>query len=256
MALTDHDEVEGNISAADAAEHYQIRFVPGVELSIEYELTGKGHLHLLGLFLDPLNQDLRSALNILRQARAERAGEIVERLGKINIRLSIDEIRRDAGRGSIGRPHIAKYLVKNGYAGSMIDAFRKYLGKGCPGYVPKKKLPLGEAVGLIHNAAGITILAHPVSLGIERYDRLAEKILELTKFGLDGIEVYYSSHDRNMTDFLLEFARKHQLLISGGSDFHGATKPDTNIGTGRGDLVVPDRVYAELIEQRHHRNDF
>ena len=153
------------------------------------------------------------------------------------------------GHGSAGRPHVASLLMKEGYARSMIDGFRRFLGKGCPGYVPKKKLAIVPAIDLIHDAGGLAILAHPVSLNYPNYPRLGREILKLTEIGLDGIEVFYSSHDRYLTKWLLDFARQHNLAVSGGSDFHGTTKPDVQPAVGRGNLRIPPLI-ADLLRER------
>lgn len=248
IALTDHDEIAGNQFALAAAEELPVEVVPGVELSIDYDLPARGHLHLLGLFIDYRNSALGEALQTLRKARSRRASAIIKKLDEININLSEEELLRRAGHGSIGRPHIASMLLEQGFVTNLVEAFKRFLAKGRPAYVPKKKLPLSPAIQLIHQAGGLAILAHPVSLGCSTYKKLGDHIKKFKAIGLDGLEVFYPSHDRYFTKWLKDFARQENLLISGGSDFHGQTKPNIKLGRGYGNLRIPVSVFDTLHE--------
>lgn len=248
IAITDHDEIQANAIAVDYARKYTVNIVPGVEFSIDYTLPGTAHLHLLGLFLDINNMHLNEVLNDLRTARKKRAYEILDKLNNLGLNLKKDDLEKIAGQGSAGRPHLAQLLINAGRVNSVWEAFNKYLSKGKPAYVPKKKLKLTQAMDLIHEAKGLAILAHPVSLRFEQYRDLDIFIQELKKEGLDGIEAYYTSHTANFTKYVLKAAKRNNLLISGGSDFHGSVKPDTELGTGRGNLNIPDQVYFDLKE--------
>jgi len=251
MALTDHDTLAGIPEALTAAAEENMVMVPGVELSIDYPLKGKAHLHLLGLFLDHTNQAINLELERLRTARLLRGEKIVRKLQQLGMNLTNDDLQRVAGDGSIGRPHLARLLMEKGYVSSVKEAFFKYLSKDRPAYVPKEKLKIKPAIDLIHRAGGVAILAHPISLGYPTYDRFGMEILKLKEMGLDGIEAYYSSHDRYFTQWLLEFARKNGLIASGGSDFHGDAKPDIKPGIGFNNLNVPYEIYENLKE--YHR---
>ncbi|HED09952.1 MAG TPA: PHP domain-containing protein, partial [Caldithrix abyssi] len=206
LAVTDHDETGGCLPAMKAARDTSLRLIPGVELSIDYSLPGKAHMHVLGLFIDPENECIRSGLAELSRAREERAERIIRQLNGKGMALSIDELKELAGGGSIGRPHIATLMHRHKYVSSVWEAFDKYLAKGKAGYVSKKKLTFKEAAAMIHEAGGLVILAHPVSLNQKNYNGYTRIFRELRGQGLDGLEAYYSNHVWNMTRFLLEAA--------------------------------------------------
>lgn len=254
LAITDHDEVGAVGPALTYAKDRAIEIVSGVELSIDYELQGKAHLHLLGLFVDHNNEPLRSALFELKSARRERMLEMVSKINALGYPVGVNEIEEQVGYGSAGRPHLASIMVKKGYVTDLYEAFVRYLSKGRPAYVPKKKLKIEPAINLIHSAGGLAILAHPFSLGYDVYDQLGREILKLKETGLDGIEVYYSNHDRYLTQWLHEFALKNDLLMSGGSDFHGAVKPEINLGRGLGNLQIPFEIYKNLKDYLQRNN--
>ena len=247
IAITDHDEICGCAEAVEYAKGKNITVIPGVELSIDYPLQGKNHLHLLGLFIDVHNELLNNALERLRAARRSRAKRIVEKLKQIGYDLTYEELSKSAGDGSIGRPHVAALLRQKGIVKQEAEAFRYFLGRGGPAYVPKEKMDLNSAIEVIHKAKGLAMLAHPISLGYKTYELLGKEILKWQGLGLDGIEAYYSRHDRYLTDWLLAFARQHGLAVSGGSDFHGKAKPDIQPGSGYGNLKIPYHVYEDLI---------
>ncbi len=246
IALTDHDEIAGNRPALKAAKSKFIELVPGCEFSIDEPMPGSAHLHMLGLFLDVENDRLNETLSELREARQKRVFDISDRLRSEGIDISREELERVIGPGSAGRPHIARLLIEKGVVSNVWDAFHKWLSKGRPGYVAKKKLKLQQAIDLIHEAGGLAILAHPVSLKHRRYKDCEAHIREMREMGMDGVEAYYSGHTRNFTNFLLNVARRHGMVVSGGSDFHGTVKPDVEIGSGKGRLQVPDDVLISL----------
>ncbi len=246
IAITDHDEIGANKIAQDYVRNLNVEFVPGVEFSIDIELPGTAHLHLLGLFLNLENDELTSTLDELRNARQGRAYSIIQKLQDYGIDVKKDELDIIVGQGSAGRPHLAKLLMDKKVVSSVWEAFNKFLSKGRPGYVAKKKLKLQTAIDLIHKAKGLAILAHPVSLKQKTYKDTEAFLKELKSIGLDGVEAYYASHTRNFTNYLLNAAQRSNLLISGGSDFHGSIKPDTELGIGRGNLNVPNQVFLDL----------
>ncbi len=246
IAVTDHDEIRANKIARDHAEKLGLEVVPGVEFSIDIELPGTAHLHLLGLFLDFNNSQLIEVLADLRIARKNRANEILKKLNSLGLNLKQDELEIISGEGSAGRPHVAQLLLRNHVVTSVWEAFNKYLSKDKVAYVPKKKLKLKDAINLIQNANGLAILAHPISLRHKNYKETEAFLRELKYIGLDGVEAYYASHSKNFCNYLINVAKRNNLLISGGSDFHGSNKPDTELGRGRGNLEVPDTVYFDL----------
>ena len=248
LAVTDHDTVDGCERAALRSREKGIDFVPGVELSVAYDLPGSGHLHLLGLFIDYFNPSLVQTLARLKKARKQRAFKIVSRLNSMGLRITTDELFAVVKDGSPGRPHIVELMLQKGYIPNAMEGYTRYLAKGKPAYVPKEKLRLQEAIRLIHQAGGLAILAHPVSLRYASYARMGEEILKFKTMGLDGVEVFYPSHDYYFTKWLRDFVRKYFLAVSGGSDFHGLAKPDIELGTGRGNLNVAYSVYENLIK--------
>ena len=253
LAITDHDEIGGNKPAMEAARNHNLRLVPGVELSIDFPLEGSAHLHLLGLFIDPENNDLLTAFAELRKARRERGYLILEKLHQLGYNLNDAELDALSAAGSVGRPHIAQLMMRAGIVGNVYEAFSRYLGKNKPAYVSKKKIKFHTATELIHAAGGLAVLAHPISLYLKNYREYAAFFNKLKKNGLDGVEVYYPSHNWNFTKGMIAAAQKHGLLLSGGSDFHGSVKPDIELGVGRGKLYVPDKVFRDLQENARAR---
>ncbi len=246
LAVTDHDTVNGCVPAIAQGEKIGVKVIGGVELSIAYSLPKTGHLHLLGLFIDPRNAALNQALTKLSLAREQRGEEILRKLAKINMPIEPEELKAVVNGGSTGRPHIVSLLLKKGYIRSAFQGYTQILGKGGAAYVSKEKLDLEPAINLIHQAGGVAVLAHPISLMFANYPRLGDEILKFKEMGLDGVEVYYSSHDYYFTKWLYDFCLKNNLQMSGGSDFHGSIKPDIVLGRGRGNLRIPYQVFENL----------
>ncbi len=244
LALTDHDTTEGLKSAYETALDIGLPFVCGVEISVKF--SGPGHFHLLGYFLKPEVPELKDTLERLQKARDERNKKMVEKLQALGISISMEELR-EVAKGEIGRPHIANLLVKKGVVKSFEEAFEKYLKKGAPAYVPKALLSPQEAIELVLKAKGIPVLAHPVTLKLN-YLELKNYLKELKDFGLMGIEAYYTEHSPEFTKVLLEYAKEFGFLVTGGSDFHGANKPDIKLGKGLGNLRVPFECYENLVK--------
>jgi len=246
IALTDHDTIDGIPEFMEAGEKHDIITVPGVEISIDTQLPNNGHLHMLGLFIDPYSKELKKTLDYLRHQRNLRAQKIIDKLNELNIAITMDELLTEAGEGSIGRPHVAKILVRKGMVASMQEAFDVYLAKGKPAYMDKVKLGEEGAIDMIKNAGGLAILAHPHFMGYNIFDEARVRILTLKSLGLDGFEVYYSGMPHQYTEKLLELAKEQDFLISGGSDYHGANKDDVKMGYGKGELQISDAVYHQL----------
>ncbi len=246
MAVTDHDDISGVKEAMERGRQVGVRVIPGIELSIEFPLQGRAHLHLLGLFIDIENPALLKVLHYLREARRTRAMEIIERLRKQKIDVRFEELEQVVSGESIGRPHIARLLVQKGVVSTVKEAFDRFLGRGAPGFVAKKKLGLAEAIQTIHEARGLAIQAHPVSLFAKDFKELTDYLDHFRELGLDGVEGYYSYHPQELTDFLLQYAAKHHLAVSGGSDFHGTAKPDIQPAIGTGHLHIPPEIVPAL----------
>ncbi len=242
LALTDHDTVDG---LPDFFSHdTNVERVAGTELSIDYD---KGTFHVVGLFLDYHEKNLNETLDFLKAARRVRNEKILTAVGNLLGReVTLDDVS-DGNEGELGRPHIAKFLIKCKVVGSMQEAFDKYLAKGKPLYADKERLGFDDAARIIHGAGGIAVLAHPVSLRLEDY-AVEPFLADLKDRGLDAIEVFCSEVVPERRPFYLEIARKLGLGVSGGSDFHGDNKLKIALGTGPETLNTPYSVYEALKE--------
>jgi predicted metal-dependent phosphoesterase TrpH len=230
IALTDHDTVAGVREATAAAAATDLRVAPGVELSA---VDASGETHLLGLHLADLDV-LDSRLAELRDMRRTRAERIVQRLNALGVRLTMQDVLEQAAGGAIGRPHVARALIANGWAGDMRSAFDRYLGAGRPAFVAKDRLSLADAISMIHRAGGIAVLAHPGA------SATAERLKALVALGLDGVEVRHPSHDEAEIARILALTERLGLLPSGGSDWHG--QPDGSRALGM--MRVPSEWLA------------
>jgi len=247
LALTDHDTIEG------ARELFRlpppsIALISGVEISVQLprHFALSGGCHLLGYGFDVDDPDLSKALTDFRNIRMERVPRMLNRLAEMDIHLSFEELLTRCGDKPPGRPHIAALMVEKGHAASIDDAFDRYLAAGKPGYVDKDRMDARNAMQLIRHAGGIPVLAHP---GLIRTSSLAETDRLIAWFqenGLMGIEVFYPDHDPKQTDHFRSLALRYDLLMTGGTDFHGDIRPDIALGKGRGDFYVPYQIYAEL----------
>lgn len=235
IALTDHDTVAGLDEARRTGDELGVRVVAGVELSA---VEGDTETHLLGLHLRDTTV-LERALGELRGMRERRARRIVERLEAAGVHITIDAVLAQAADGAVGRPHVARALIAEGWAVDSRDAFDRYLGAGRPAYVGKEQLGMREAIGMIHDAGGLAVLAHPAGSGTR------ERLQTLSALGLDGVEVKHPSHSPADTSRLAALARELDLVPSGGSDWHGAADGPRTIGM----MQVPAEWLA-LQEER------
>lgn len=249
IALTDHDTVDGLPEFMNEDKNSSVITVPGVEISVDTKLPNNGHMHILGLFIDYEDQELKSKLDYLKIHRNERAEKIIKALGNLGIEITLDELFLEAGEVSIGRPHIAKILLRKKVVSSIQEAFERYLAKGKPAYVEKVKFGEQDAIRMIKDANGLAILAHPHLMHFNTLKETTQKILSLRSFGLDGIEVYYPGLHPKYTELLQLFALENDLALSGGSDYHGKNKDGIKMGTGKGYLFVPDQIYSDLKER-------
>lgn len=221
IALTDHDTVAGLAEAREAAERIGIRLVAGVELSA---VEGEEETHVLGLHLADLDV-MEEQLADLRDMRRLRAERIVSRLNDLGVRITFDDVLERANGAAIGRPHVARALVEGGWAMDFRDAFGRYLGNGKPAYVGKERLPITDAIAMIHRTGGLAILAHPA--GAARRERLEA----LAAQGLDGVEVLHPSHGAEDVARIGALADYLGLVRSGGSDWHGLPDGTRQLGS-------------------------
>jgi len=244
IALTDHDTLDGTASAAAAAERAGIGFIPGVELSLEWPLGG---MHLLVYHLAGTGP-LQDRLLDLQHGRTGRNALMVERLAALGWPITIGDVIAESGGGVVGRPHIAAVLVRMGAADSIADAFDRWLARGRPAYVERLRLTPAEAIGLARRSGAVPVLAHPHTIGVSA-DEYRSAFGELADLGLAGIESYYAEYPDELRRHLAGLAAGLGLIATGGSDYHGAYKPGISVGTGHGDLRVPDEVVHAIAAQ-------
>lgn len=242
IALTDHDTVEGVCEALQAGPEYGVEVIPGVELSTSF---GNSEVHIVGLFINYNDSSLQSRLSQLKDTRINRNRIMCERFLDYNIEVSYDEMLSMYPDSVITRAHFADYLLKKGYIKSRNEAFERFIGDHGPCYVPREKISPNEAIQLIKQSGGVAVLAHPVLYHLGN-DRMNELINLLCDAGLDGIEAIYSTYSLGDELSVRNIASKYNLLISGGSDYHGKNKPDIELGVGRGRLFVPYEVLSNL----------
>ena len=235
IALTDHDTVEGCARAATAAAAVRMEFIPGAELTAEHEDT---EVHVLGYFLDTGNRRLLERIGQFQTGRQQRIHEMVAALNKLGVPLQVETVFAVANCKSPGRPHVARALVKEKLIGSLDEAFERYLKKGRPAWVPKTKMSALESVELIHQAGGLSVMAHP---GLNRTDEIIPALVEA---GLDGIECFHTKHSTVMSERYLEIAEANHLLVTGGSDCHGYSKSKPLIGTVRLPYAHVEKLHA------------
>lgn len=243
IAITDHDTVDGVALALAAGKELNFRVIPGVEISVDHD---NSEMHILGYFQDPDLAFLNKKLEELQEFRRQRNPKIIKKFNEHGIYISMAEVEAEAGGQVIGRPHFASLLVKKGYVRDKQEAFDKFLGNGKLAYVKKEKLSPREGIELILEAQGLPVLAHPKYLKEQGYAQLDALLAHLVKLGLRGIEAYYTSHDSEDTSAYLQLAAKYSLLVTGGTDFHGANKPEIDLGVGTGNLFVPFSLVEKL----------
>jgi 3',5'-nucleoside bisphosphate phosphatase len=243
VAITDHDTVAGLAEGRGTAEYLGIEFINGIEISADYS---PGTMHILGYCINPESRSLSVKLDELRSARNNRNPKIAARLQALGFDISYDDVVRLAGNEVIGRPHFARLMVERNYVQSIQDAFDRFLAKGAAAYVEKSRLSPAESIALIHEADGVAVLAHPYQLKLPSIEDLEHLVHNLTVLGLDGIEAIYSRHSMAERDTYTRMAMRHDLLVTGGSDYHGSYKPDIDLVTGKGDLEVPYKLIEKI----------
>ena len=244
IALTDHDTFDGVQACKNAAAPLGIEVIAGVELSARYE--GR-EIHILGLNIDITDEHFRKVLDDLKVQREKRNAYMLEKLNALGFALTFDDLLAHTGEDEIiTRAHFARALFEKGYIKNRNDAFTKYIGDGQPAYVPKECLDAKQCIALIHQAGGKAVLAHPM---LYKYTKAEITVLieTLKAEGLDGVEVIYPKHSPEEMSFLRQLCRKENLILTGGSDFHGSNKPDIALGKGYGDTLVPYRILEDLF---------
>ncbi len=247
FALTDHDTVEGIEEAISAAKEatlkgHAITVIPGTELSASY----KGEdIHILGLGLNHKSPILLKALQEAKEERDHRNHKMCHNLQEAGIPITVEKMREACKDAVLTRAHFAKFMVNEGFASSIKEAFTKYLDSSSPYYVTREYMTPKQAIELILAANGVPVLAHPLlyKLGDSELKTLLQ---ELKSYGLKGIEAIYSNNISNDEAYVKSLAREFDLFITGGSDYHGSVKPDIDLGTGRGNLKIPESILKKL----------
>ena len=248
VAITDHDSTEGLDEALSHAEALRqkglpsIEVIPGIEFSTKYE---KQDVHVVGLYISYDSDVFKEALENFVDSRTSRNRKMCKNLQEAGIDISYEKLQAMYPGAVITRAHYASFLCEYGYVKSRQDAFARYLGDHTKYFVPREKVTPTQAVALILQSGGVPILAHPplYHMGDERLDRL---VSSLKTEGLMGIEAFYSTYTNQDVRDMLRLAEKYDLLLSGGSDFHGANKPGLDLGCGYGKLFVPEDLLTKI----------
>lgn len=246
IALTDHDTTEGILRAREAANG-ALEVVAGVEFGTPNSDPALPEMHLVGLFLDPEHDELRTLLERWRRDRGERAVRMVEKLNRAGMAVTTDEVLAQAGEGIISRVHVARVLAAKGYVPTVGAAFRRWIGRDGPAFVPRERLPVAELIALIHRAGGAAVLAHP-ALNVQD-----DAIRSFAEAGLDGIEVYCPDHSAFDATHYEAVARYHDLLASGGSDYHGYVRANAAFGSVRVEMACVEALRTRALEHKERR---
>ncbi|MFC2011469.1 PHP domain-containing protein [Chloroflexota bacterium] len=243
IALTDHDTVDGIVPALETGKTFpQLKVIPGVEIST---YVPDGEVHVLGYFIDYTNPELQTSLKRMSHSRQGRAQGMIAKLRDLGLPIEWERVKEIAGGGSIGRPHLAQAMLEKGYIASFKEAFTKYIGGDGPAYVERDKMTPVEAVELILKTGGLPVLAHPLTI-----NNPEAMIIELKAAGLVGIEAYYDNYTAEGINKLVTLAKRHSLIATGGSDYHGI---DASTETMLGGADVPIESAEQLMALAEQR---
>lgn len=247
VALTDHDTLAGLEAARRRAAEVGIELVGGCEVSCAFSGTST---HVLVYFIDREEGAFHEELARFREDRVRRNRQLAQLLASLGIAITYEEaVAAASSEDSLGRPHFAGLLVAKGAAESIPDAFDRWLAQGRPAFVPKARVHPAEIARVARAGGGVCVLAHPLTLELAA-DELDRAVGELAGAGFSGIEAHYASYRPEQRRALAKLAARHDLVATGGSDYHGTVKPGLAVGTGRGDLNVPDAVLERLAARR------
>jgi hypothetical protein len=241
IAITDHDTTSGLKEGAAAAKDKNVKFIPGIELSVEHK---PGELHILGLGLR--NWENAPILQKINKNRKARNTKIIELMNAQGLNINYEDLKL-LTKGTIGRPHFASWMVSKGHVKNMNEAFANYLTRGKPFYLPREIISLEAAIDFIHSCGAYAIVAHPLNIPVN-FNALLEKVDNWLALGIDGIEAVHSGTKRNMTKRLLKYGKEKGCIITGGSDFHGNNKPYIKLGkTIKSGAISDEYLPAELL---------
>jgi len=236
FSITDHDTLEGYHQTCQHLENGDPELVPGVELSA---IENGEDLHMLAYMFDPDNRELNDCLETFQETRRHRGRLMVDKLNALGLEITFEAVEMAAGSTVIGRPHVAEVMVQFGHVSTFEEAFWKYIGTKGPAYVPKSKITPADAIKLVHNAGGLAVLAHPF-IGDAH-----EHIESLAGIGLDGLEAYHYSHRKHQVNRIKSLAKRYDLFVTGGSDYHGRVETEGEIGS----LQVPANVLENMKQK-------
>ncbi len=248
LALTDHDSTRGIADFLAANAEYgddSLTCIPGIEISSD---VSKGTLHMLGYYVDHTDAGLDEQLLPIRDGREYRNKKILEKINGLGLELTWGEVLSFAGDDVVGRPHFAMAMIDKGFVKGKQQAFDQYLAKGKPAYTDRFRLPPENSIKMIKSAGGVAVLAHPYTLDLGKA-ALRNYVGELHDMGLEGIEIHYPMHADYLRKQYLSLANEFNLLVTGGSDFHGDVNPSIRLGRGFGTLHVPDELF-DLLKER------
>lgn len=246
IAVTDHDTVEGVPYVLQQAKD-KIEVIPGVEISANAQPSPSEpveEIHIVGLFIDYNNPDLVNTLKKMSAGRKERMQEMLKRLNEMGMPVTMEEVQEFSTKDILGRLHLAQAMVKKGYAQNTKEIFDKFLGNDKPAYVSRKRLITKEALTLIKQAGGVSIIAHPHLI---KNQNIVSKLIQE---GANGIEIYHPNFGEKPSPKYIEIAKEHNLLISGGSDCHGVTKDKIFLGQ----VKIPYQAVEEMKKWREEKN--
>jgi predicted metal-dependent phosphoesterase TrpH len=255
VAITDHDTFGGHAEALAAGRQLGIEIVPGIELSVKDETGDKSHL--LGYYVDAQGE-LSRQLDFLQAERDARNIVILDKLASLGVPITMERVLEIARGGVTGRPHIAQALMEKGYVKSVQEAFDKYLADGSAAAASKEVLHPAEAIELIHAGGGVAVWAHPTRPPSKRgggnvdFDEWEIKLQRWIEWGLDGLEIYYSQYTPEEAEWTARMAQRYGLLGTGGSDFHGTSKPTIELGVTHTGEALPAEVLDSLKNKRRN----
>lgn len=250
LSITDHDTVDGCVPVLETTLPDSLKFLTGVEISAAFpaEWSLSGSLHILGYDIDIHDPDLNRDLQRLQTARNQRTPRILERLNRMGVDISMVDVRPFAGGDQVGRAHIAQVMRARGMVCSIHEAFDRYLGKNGPAYVDKERIACADAVAAIRRAGGVAVLAHPCLIETPDDAALESLVKILVEMGMLGIEALYPQHTKKQTAFYTDLARRYNLLVTGGTDFHGDLNREIALGTAKGTFFAGYELYEKLID--------
>ncbi|MBI5876799.1 MAG: PHP domain-containing protein [Chloroflexi bacterium] len=246
LAIADHDSTEGIAPAYAANAGHALKIIPAIEVNCD--IPG-GEVHILGYFKEVPGGELQAMLKRLRDGRFERAKGMADKMSALGMPVSFKRVQELAGTGSLGRPHVARAILEAGYVATIGEAFERFIGRNGPAYFERLQLSPAEAVQAIHASGGVPVLAHPYSF--DAYGNVLKTVNpetlvpQLVPAGLRGVEAHYYRYPTSATVGIMKLAQAHGLIVTGGSDFHGSTKPDQGLGC----VHVPWEVVEGLIAE-------